>query len=201
VPTTPIIEALARSAACINHSGQIPCNLESVPAVYNFAAYGDYELPDYCNGGNCPQDTVAAIMALDRAGMKDKAGTIRREIFRRQHQGILPNGSGFYMGVVNLPGQCYSIMKWDGTPTDYEGIISRVRSCKPPSWPTTQPANSSTTPKPFRNCHSALSPQLIVAPPPLPPRGLALPLFRVSFRKRSTKHAHETFLRPAPDSP
>jgi len=29
------------------------------------------------------------------------------------------------MGVVNLPGQCYSILKWDGTPTDYEGIISR----------------------------------------------------------------------------
>jgi hypothetical protein len=29
------------------------------------------------------------------------------------------------MGVVNVPGQCYSILKWDGTPTDYEGIISR----------------------------------------------------------------------------
>ena len=57
--------------------------------------------------------------------MKDKAEIIQREIFRRQHEGILPNGSGFYMGVVNLPGQCYSILKWDGTPTDYEGIISR----------------------------------------------------------------------------
>ena len=57
--------------------------------------------------------------------MKDKADIIRREIFRRQHEGILPNGSGFYMGVVNIPGQCYSILKWDGTPTDYEGIISR----------------------------------------------------------------------------
>ncbi len=29
------------------------------------------------------------------------------------------------MGVVNVPGTCYSILKWDGTPTDYEGIISR----------------------------------------------------------------------------
>ena len=64
-------------------------------------------------------------MAFARGGMKDKADIIRREIFRRQHEGILPNGSGFYMGVVNLPGQCYSILKWDGTPTDYEGIISR----------------------------------------------------------------------------
>jgi hypothetical protein len=64
-------------------------------------------------------------MAFSSAGMKDKADIIRREIFRRQHEGILPNGSGFYMGVVNIPGQCYSILKWDGTPTDYEGIISR----------------------------------------------------------------------------
>lgn len=29
------------------------------------------------------------------------------------------------MGVLNVPGICYSIIKWDGTPTDYEGIISR----------------------------------------------------------------------------
>lgn len=29
------------------------------------------------------------------------------------------------MGVVNEPGRCYSILKWDGAPTDYEGIISR----------------------------------------------------------------------------
>ena len=64
-------------------------------------------------------------MAFRRAGMKDQAEIIRQQIFRRQHEGIFPNGSGFYMGVVNLPGQCYSILKWDGTPTDYEGIISR----------------------------------------------------------------------------
>ena len=73
----------------------------------------------------CFMDAVTAIMAFSSAGMKDKADIIRREIFRRQHEGILPNGSGFYMGVVNIPGQCYSILKWDGTPTDYEGIISR----------------------------------------------------------------------------
>jgi hypothetical protein len=60
-----------------------------------------------------------------KAGMNDKADIIQREIFRRQHEGILPNGSGFTMGVVNVPGQCISILKWDGTPTDYEGILSR----------------------------------------------------------------------------
>ena len=73
----------------------------------------------------CFMDAVTAIMAFSSAGMNDKADIIRREIFRRQHEGILPNGSGFYMGVVNVPGKCYSILKWDGTPTDYEGIISR----------------------------------------------------------------------------
>ena len=103
----------------------IPCNLEDVPDDYNFQNYGAYEFPYYCNGGIFPQDAVTAIMAFSSAGMKDKADIIRREIFRRQHEGILPNGSGFYMGVVNIPGQCYSILKWDGTPTDYEGIISR----------------------------------------------------------------------------
>ena len=103
----------------------IPCNLEDVPDDYNFQNYGAYEFPYYCNGAICPQDAVTAIMAFSSAGMKDKADIIRREIFRRQHEGILPNGSGFYMGVVNIPGQCYSILKWDGTPTDYEGIISR----------------------------------------------------------------------------
>ena len=103
----------------------IPCNLESVPAAYNFQNYGSIEFPYYCNGGIFPQDTVAAIMAYRRAGMKDKADVIQREIFRRQHEGILPNGSGFYMGVINGTIPCYSILKWDGTPTDYEGIISR----------------------------------------------------------------------------
>ena len=57
--------------------------------------------------------------------MGDQAEIIKHEILRRQHEGILPNGSGFYMGVVNVPGICYSILKWDGTPTDYEGIIPR----------------------------------------------------------------------------
>lgn len=103
----------------------IPCNLEDVPDEFNFADYGKHEFPYYCNGGIFPQDTVAAIMAFSSVGMQDKADLIKREIFRRQHQGILPNGSGFYMGVVNEPGKCYSILKWDGTPTDYEGIISR----------------------------------------------------------------------------
>ena len=103
----------------------IPCNLEPVPAEYNFQGYGGHEFPYYCNGGIFPQDTVAAIAAFRRAGMADRADAIARQIYRRQHEGIFPNGSGFYMGVVNLPGQCYSIMKWDGTPTDYEGIISR----------------------------------------------------------------------------
>lgn len=103
----------------------IPCNLESVPAAYNFQNYGSFEFPYYCNGGIFPQDTVTAIMAFGRAGMKDKAELIQREIFRRQHEGIMPNGSGFYMGVINGTIPCYSILKWDGTPTDYEGIISR----------------------------------------------------------------------------
>ena len=103
----------------------IPGNLEDVPDDYNFQSYGAYEFPYYCNGCIFPQDTVTAIMAFSSAGMNDKADIIRREIFRRQHEGILPNGSGFYMGVVNVAGQCYSILKWDGTPTDYEGIISR----------------------------------------------------------------------------
>ncbi len=103
----------------------IPCNLEDVPDAYNFQSYGAYEFPYYCNGGIFPQDTVAAIMAFSSAGMTEQAELIRRQIFRRQHEGILPNGSGFYMGVVNEPGKCYSILKWDGTPTDYEGIISR----------------------------------------------------------------------------
>jgi hypothetical protein len=57
--------------------------------------------------------------------MADRAGAVAAPLFRRQHEGLFENGSGFYMGVVNLPGQCYSILKWDGTPTDYEGIISR----------------------------------------------------------------------------
>jgi hypothetical protein len=103
----------------------IPGNLEDVPDDYNFQSYGAYEFPYYCNGCIFPQDTVTAIMAFSSADMNDKADIIRREIFRRQHEGILPNGSGFYMGVVNVAGQCYSIVKWDGTPTDYEGIISR----------------------------------------------------------------------------
>jgi len=115
-------------AASGNYEGLywgIPCNLEDVPDEYNYAGYGSHEFPYYCNGGIFPQDTVAAIMAFASAGMADKAETMKREIFRRQHQGLLPNGSGFYMGVVNEPGKCYSILKWDGTPTDYEGIISR----------------------------------------------------------------------------
>jgi WD40 repeat protein len=115
----------AKSGSYTGFYWGIPNNLEDVPDAFNFSNYGNYEFPYYCNGGIFPLDTVAAIMAFSSAGMKDKADIIRREIFRRQHEGILPNGSGFYMGVVNIPGQCYSILKWDGTPTDYEGIISR----------------------------------------------------------------------------
>lgn len=102
----------------------IPGNLEDVPDTYNFQSYGSYDFPYYCNGGIFPQDMVVTIEAFAKAGMQDKAAIIK-QIFKRQHEGILPNGSGFYMGVVNLPGQCYSIIKWDGTPTDYEGIMSR----------------------------------------------------------------------------
>ncbi len=103
----------------------VPNNLFPVPPEYNFADFGKRPFPYYCNGGIFPQDTVAAIMAFRRVGMADRADIIQRQIFKRQHEGILPNGSGFYMGVVNgaVPG--YSIIKWDGTPTDYEGIISR----------------------------------------------------------------------------
>jgi hypothetical protein len=103
----------------------IPGNLESVPAAYNFQDYGKHEFPYYCNGCIFPQDTVTTITAFMRAGMKDEATLIQRQIFRRQHEGIFPNGSGFYMGVVNGSEPAFSILKWDGTPTDYEGIISR----------------------------------------------------------------------------
>jgi hypothetical protein len=64
-------------------------------------------------------------MAFDHAGMGDRAQLIKQQIFRRQHEGIFPNGSGFYGGVLNRHGGGISILKWDGTPTDYEGIISR----------------------------------------------------------------------------
>lgn len=103
----------------------IPCNLADVPDEFCFADFGSHEFPYYCNGGIFPQDTVATIVALRRAGLTAEAGLVQRAIFKRQHEGILPNGSGFYMGVVNESGRCYSILKWDGTPTDYEGIISR----------------------------------------------------------------------------
>jgi hypothetical protein len=103
----------------------VPNNLEDVPDEYNFAGYGAHEFPYYCNGGIMPSDAVATIMALARAGMADRAAIVAGPIMRRQHEGLFENGSGFAMGVVNLPGQCYSILKWDGTPTDYEGIISR----------------------------------------------------------------------------
>ena len=103
----------------------VPNNLEDVPDEYNFAGYGAHEFPYYCNGGIFPLDTVATIMALSRAGMADRAAIVAGPIMRRQHEGLFDNGSGFAMGVVNLPGKAYSIMKWDGTPTDYEGIISR----------------------------------------------------------------------------
>ncbi|MDO8685587.1 MAG: hypothetical protein Q7J78_02840 [Clostridiales bacterium] len=69
---------------------------------YNYANFGEFEFPYYCNGGIFPQDTTFGIEAYN-----------------------FENGSGFYMGVLNMPGMCYSIIKWDGTPTDYEGIISR----------------------------------------------------------------------------
>ena len=68
---------------------------------------------------------MTTITAFAKAGMRDKAALIQRQIFKRQHEGIFPNGSGFYMGVVNGSEPAYSILKWDGTPTDYEGIISR----------------------------------------------------------------------------
>ncbi len=103
----------------------IPGNLESVPTAYNFQNYGSFEFPYYCNGCIFPQDTVTTITAFAKAGMRDKAALIQRQIFKRQHEGIFPNGSGFYMGVVNGSEPAYSILKWDGTPTDYEGIISR----------------------------------------------------------------------------
>jgi len=103
----------------------IPGNLDNVPAAYNFQNYGSHEFPYYCNGCIFPSDTVTTITAFIKAGMKDKATLIQRQIFRRQHEGIFPNGSGFYMGVVNGSEPAFSILKWDGTPTDYEGIISR----------------------------------------------------------------------------
>ena len=63
---------------------------------------------DGISGNNVISDRVSCN--LDRnfqwlAGMRDKADIIQREIFRRQHEGILPNGSGFCMGVVNAAGQ------------------------------------------------------------------------------------------------
>jgi hypothetical protein len=103
----------------------IPNNLRDVPDSYNLKKWGSHEFPYYCNGGIFPQDTVATIMALDHAGMGDRAKLIKQQIFRRQHEGIFPNGSGFYGGVLNRHGGGISILKWDGTPTDYEGIISR----------------------------------------------------------------------------
>lgn len=103
----------------------IPNNLESVPEAYNFAGYGKHEFPYYCNGGIFPQDTVATVMAFRRAGLVEKSEIVGKQIYRRQHEGVLPNGSGFYMGVVNRPGVSFPIVKWDGTPTDYEGMISR----------------------------------------------------------------------------
>lgn len=103
----------------------IPGNLEDVPDAYNFQSYGSCEFPYYCNGCIFPSDTVTTITAFAKAGMKEQAAIIQRQIFKRQHEGIFPNGSGFYMGVVNGSEPAYSILKWDGTPTDYEGIISR----------------------------------------------------------------------------
>ena len=103
----------------------IPTNLKSVPVEYNYDNFGEFEFPYYCNGGIFPQDTTFAIEAYNKAGLDDKAEIIKKSIYKRQHEGIFDNGSGFYMGIVNIPGQCYSIVKWDGAPTDYEGIISR----------------------------------------------------------------------------
>lgn len=103
----------------------IPGNLESVPADFNFANYGSYEFPYYCNGCIFPQDTISTINGFMKAGQMERANLIKTQIYKRQHEGIFENGSGFYMGVINIPGICYSIIKWDGTPTDYEGIISR----------------------------------------------------------------------------
>jgi len=103
----------------------IPTNLKSIPVEYNYSTYGEFEFPYYCNGGIFPQDTTFAIEAYNRVGMKDKADIIKMSIYKRQHEGIFDNGSGFYMGVINIAGLCYSIIKWDGTPTDYEGILSR----------------------------------------------------------------------------
>lgn len=103
----------------------VPNNLEPVPPEYNFQNYGAYEFPFYCNGGIFPLDTVATIAAFRRAGMIEEAEIIRRAIFKRQHEGVFPNGSGFVMGVVNGAEPAYSILRWDGTPTCYEGIISR----------------------------------------------------------------------------
>ena len=57
--------------------------------------------------------------------MKDEATLIQRQIFKRHHEGIFPNGSGFYMGIVSGSEPACSILKWDGTPTEYESIISR----------------------------------------------------------------------------
>jgi len=103
----------------------LPINLKDVPDDFNFQNYGSFEFPYYCNGCIVPMDTVAAITAFRRAAMEDKAAIIQRQIFKRQHEGILPNGSGFYVGVTGVHGTGYSIIKWDGTPSDYEGIGSR----------------------------------------------------------------------------
>ena len=103
----------------------IPCNLQPVPPDFNFATYGEEEFPFYCNGGIFPQDVVFALKAFAKAGLPEKAQRIKEQIYKRQHEGLFENGSGFEPGVVNRYGEAYSILKWDGTPTDYEGIVSR----------------------------------------------------------------------------
>jgi glycogen debranching enzyme len=103
----------------------IPTCLAPVPTDYNYSDYGDKEFPYYCNGCSLPTMASLAIEAFGAAGMAEEAGIIRELLYKRQHEGFLDNGSGFYMGVTNVHGTGYSIAKWDGTPTDYEGIISR----------------------------------------------------------------------------
>lgn len=103
----------------------IPGNLLPVPEEFNYGDFGKIAFPFYCNGGIFPSDTTYTIEALKRVGMDQEARAIKDKIYQRYHEGILENGSGFWKGVINVLGTGYSIMKWDGIPTDYEGIISR----------------------------------------------------------------------------
>ena len=82
--------------------------------------------------------------------MSDKADIIQREIFRRQHEGILPNGSGFYMGVVNAarPVLLDSEVGWDADGLRRHHLPRLLLPANSPSSPMTRRGAFSTTPKP-----------------------------------------------------